>query len=101
MGIISYLLNTMTMLSRCTDLWSCVPTPVCVSPCYPCMCTRAQTPSIGLIIIGIFTFIASLLGLSGAISERRSLVCIYCCIIMLCILLQIGFGFAASQVASG
>ena len=91
----------MTMLSHCTDRWSCLPTPVRMSPCCPYMCTRAQTPSIGLISIGIFTFIGSLLGLCGAIRERRSLVCIYCCIIMLCILLQIGFGFAASQVASG
>ena len=73
----------------------------CVSVLPMHTCTRAQTPSIGLISIGIFTFIGSLLGLCGAIRERRSLVCIYCCIIMLCILLQIGFGFAASQVASG
>jgi len=59
------------------------------------------TPAVGLIVIGVFTFIGALLGCVGAIRERNSLIYMYCCILFLVIILQIGFGAAAASVASG
>jgi len=59
------------------------------------------TPAVGLIVIGVFTFIGALLGCVGAIRERSSLIYMYCCILLLVIILQIGFGAAAASVASG
>ena len=61
----------------------------------------AQTPAIGLIVIGVFTFIGALLGCVGAIRERAALIYAYCCVLFIVCLLQIGFGAAAGAVASG
>ena len=36
-----------------------------------------------------------------AIKERAKFIYIYCLFLVVCILLQIGFGWAAGQVASG
>ncbi len=45
--------------------------------------------------------IGALLGCVGAIRERAKLIWIYCCILFLAVMLQIGFGAAAGAVASG
>eukprot|EP00277_Geminigera_cryophila_P019638 CAMPEP_0179490948 /NCGR_PEP_ID=MMETSP0799-20121207/65784_1 /TAXON_ID=46947 /ORGANISM="Geminigera cryophila, Strain CCMP2564" /LENGTH=252 /DNA_ID=CAMNT_0021307281 /DNA_START=57 /DNA_END=815 /DNA_ORIENTATION=+ len=59
------------------------------------------TPAIGLIIIGVFTFIASTIGCIGAIRERPVLIYVYVCILFVVIILQFSFGGAAGAVASG
>ena len=61
----------------------------------------AQTPAIGLIVIGVFTFIGGLIGCVGAIRERQRLLYMYCCVLFVVILMQLGFGGAAGAVAAG
>ena len=39
------------------------------------LCTRAQTPSVGLIIIGVITFIGSMIGCAGVHILRSPLIC--------------------------
>lgn len=59
------------------------------------------TPAAGMIVIGLFTFVAAMIGCLGAVREKPTLLYIYTCFIVIVILLQIGFGAAASAVASG
>ena len=54
-----------------------------------------------MIVIGLFTFVAAMIGCLGAVREKPTLLYIYTCFIVIVILLQIGFGAAASAVASG
>lgn len=65
------------------------------------VCARFQTPAIGLIVIGVFTFIGGLIGCVGAIRERQRLLYVYCCVLLIVILLQLVFGAAAAAVAGG
>lgn len=60
-----------------------------------------QTPAIGLIVIGVFTFVGGLIGCVGAIRERQRLLYMYSCALSIVILLQFGFGGAAAAVAAG
>jgi len=59
-----------------------------------------QTPSIGLILLGVFSFFTSILGCVGAIRERQSLILAYICLLAMIILLQIVFGAAGAAVAN-
>jgi hypothetical protein len=59
------------------------------------------SPAIGLIVIGVVALFAALVGCVGSIRERPVLIYLYCCLIILIIILQLSFGGAAGAVASG
>jgi hypothetical protein len=54
------------MTTLCADRWSvCLRLCVSLDVAARALCTRAQTPSVGLIIIGVITFISSMIGCYG------------------------------------
>ena len=59
------------------------------------------SPAIGLIVIGVFSLIASMVGCLGAIRQRALLIYGYCCILFIVIIMQFSFGGAAGAIASG
>lgn len=61
----------------------------------------AQTPSVGLIVIGVFTTLGTLVGCVGAIRQRRKYLYAFSCGMIIIMILQLGFGAAAGAVASG
>lgn len=60
-----------------------------------------MTPSVGLIVIGVFTTLGTLVGCVGAIRQRRKYLYAFSCGMIIIMILQLGFGAAAGAVASG
>jgi len=58
-----------------------------------------QSPSIGLITVGVFSFFKVLLGCFAAIREKQALIIAYICLLVCIILLQIVFGAAGAAVS--
>mmetsp|Transcript_37768 Transcript_37768/g.88963 ORF Transcript_37768/g.88963 Transcript_37768/m.88963 type:complete len:301 (-) Transcript_37768:856-1758(-) len=59
-----------------------------------------QSPSIGLIVVGVFSFFKVMLGCFAAIREKGSLIIAYICFLVVTILLIFGFGAAAAAVST-
>jgi len=59
------------------------------------------SPSIGLVVVGVFIFLTSILGCRGAIKERSMVLSLYLISLTICIILQFGFGVAAAAVSTG
>ena len=60
-----------------------------------------QAPAAGLISVGVFAFVCSIVGCAGAIREKQPILIAYIVLLFLIIVMQFGFGVAAAAVASG
>mmetsp|Transcript_17380 Transcript_17380/g.41877 ORF Transcript_17380/g.41877 Transcript_17380/m.41877 type:complete len:292 (-) Transcript_17380:107-982(-) len=60
-----------------------------------------QSPASGLIVVGVLSFICSIIGCAGAVRENRKLVWAYMAFILFILVLTIGFFGAAATVSTG
>jgi len=60
-----------------------------------------QAPASGIICVGVFLFIATVLGCVGAIREQRPVLIAYGSFLLIIVVMQFGFGTAAAAVAGG